>query len=103
MTCFSGSIGTARADPVELVLRDDSFSISGTLISFDGEIYQIQSEFGQLTFAADMVICRGSACPPLSAPLENILFSGDSSLNSTLLMPLIQSFADHEGYSYQLS
>ena len=103
MTCFFGSIGTARADPVELVLRDDSFSISGTLIAFDGEIYQIQSEFGQLTFAADMVICRGSACPPLSAPLENIVFSGDSSLNSTLLMPLIQSFADHEGYSYQLS
>jgi phosphate transport system substrate-binding protein len=58
---------------------------------------------GQLTFAADMVICRGSACPPLSAPLENIVFSGDSSLNSTLLMPLIQSFADHKGYSYQLS
>ena len=103
MTCFFGSIGAAIADPVELVLRDDSFSVFGTLISFDGEIYQIQSEFGQLTLAADMMICRGAACPPLRVSPENVIFSGDRSLNSALLMPLIKSFADHEGYSYQLS
>ena len=50
-------MGAALADPVELVLRDGSFSISGTLTSFDREIYQIQSEFGQLSLAADMVVC----------------------------------------------
>ncbi|MDA9046737.1 hypothetical protein N9H68_02725 [Planktomarina temperata] len=41
MACFFGSIGAALADPVELVLRDGSFSVSGALISFDGENYQI--------------------------------------------------------------
>ena len=67
MACFFGSIGAALADPVELVLRDGSFSVSGALISFDGGNYQIQSEYGQLTLAADMVVCRGAACPALSA------------------------------------
>ena len=103
MACFFGSIGAALADPVELVLRDGSFSVSGALISFDGENYQIQSEYGQLTLAADMVVCRGAACPALSASPESIALSGDGSLNSALLMPLIQSFAEHQGYSYQLS
>ena len=103
MACFFGSSGTAFADPVKLVLRDGSFSVSGTLTLYDGEIYQIQSEFGPLTLAAEMVICRGATCPTLSASAENVTFSGDASLNSALLMPLIQSFAEHQGYSYQLS
>jgi phosphate transport system substrate-binding protein len=103
VACFFGSSGTAFADPVELVLRDGSFSVSGTLTSYDGEIYQIQSEFGPLTLAAEMVVCRGATCPTLSASAENVTFSGDASLNSALLMPLIQSFAKHQGYSYQLS
>lgn len=103
MTCFFGSMGAALADPVELVLRDGSFSISGTLTSFDREIYQIQSEFGQLSLAADMVVCRGATCPTLSASPENVALSSDESLNSALLMPLIQSFAERQGYSYQLS
>ena len=103
MTCFFGSIVAALADPVELALRDASFSVSGALISFDGENYQIQSKFGPLTLAADMVVCRGEACPALSASPENVAISGDGTLNSALLMALIQSFADHEGYSYRLS
>ena len=103
MACFFGSSGTAFADPIKLVLRDGSFSVSGTLTLYDGEIYQIQSEFGPLTLAAEMVICRGATCPTLSASAENVTFSGDASLNSALLMPLIQSFAEHQGYSYQLS
>ncbi|MDA9998417.1 hypothetical protein N9E15_01815 [Planktomarina temperata] len=103
VACFFGSIGAALADPVELVLRDGSFSVSGALISFDGENYQIQSEYGQLTLAADMVVCRGAACPAVSASPESIALSSDGSLNSALLMPLIQSFAEHQGYSYQLS
>ena len=103
MTCFFGSMGAALADPVELVLRDGSFSISGTLTSFDREIYQIQSEFGQLSLATDMVVCRGATCPTLSASPENVALSSDESLNSALLMPLIQSFAERQGYSYQLS
>ena len=103
MACFFGNSGTAFADPIKLVLRDGSFSVSGTLTLYDGEIYQIQSEFGPLTLAAEMVICRGATCPTLSASAENVTFSGDASLNSALLMPLIQSFAEHQGYSYQLS
>ena len=35
--------------------RDGSVVVSGTLLTFDGELYRIASEFGELTLDIDLV------------------------------------------------
>lgn len=54
-----GSPGSARSEPVLLTFVDLSFSVTGDLIAFDGETYQIDSYFGRLKLAAETVSCSG--------------------------------------------
>ena len=58
-----GSPGSAQSEPVLLTFVDLSFSVTGDLIAFDGETYQIDSYFGRLTLAAETVSCLGQDCP----------------------------------------
>ena len=54
-----GSPGSARSEPVLLTFVDLSFSVTGDLIAFDGETYQIDSYFGRLKLAAETVSRSG--------------------------------------------
>ena len=51
------------AQDITLISPDGMITISGTLISFDGTNFTIDSSFGPINVAADLVDCLGEACP----------------------------------------
>lgn len=57
---FAGAAATAQ--DVTLMSRDGSVAISGTLLSYDGEYYRVDSDFGVLTLDGSGVICDGPGC-----------------------------------------
>lgn len=84
----------AAAQDVTLTSRDGALSISGTLISHDGEFYRLDSAYGPLVLDAAGVICDGPACPDLTAPRAVIRIAGLPELGTGLLPALIRGFAD---------
>lgn len=92
--------GRAAAQDVTLTSRDGGVEVSGTLLSFDGEFYRIDSVYGVLTLDGTGVACSGPGCPDLSTYVADLSFSGPPLLAQGLLPVLIQSFATYEDYAF---
>ncbi|MEL6642830.1 MAG: phosphate ABC transporter substrate-binding/OmpA family protein [Pseudomonadota bacterium] len=88
----------AVAQEVRLTARDGALEVSGTLLDFDGEFYQIDSIYGVLTIDGAGVACEGAACPDPAAFVSEFMVSGASETGSTLLPALLEAFAQREGY-----
>lgn len=86
------------AQDVTLRARGADLSVQGTLISYDGELYRIETSFGPLVLDAAAVICTGPGCPDLTAPKSIIRITGDAAAGAALLPPLIAAFAQSKGY-----
>ena len=54
------------AQDVTLSSRDGSIEIAGTLLSFDGEYFRVETAFGALTVDGSGVTCAGPGCPKLT-------------------------------------
>lgn len=87
----------AWAQDVTLTSRDGSIEISGTLQTFDGEFYRVETEFGLLVLDGQGVICRGSGCPNLEDYVARFSFAGATGIGEVLLPTLIETFAARRG------
>lgn len=92
---------TAAAQDVTLTAREGGLRIEGTLQSFDGEFYRIDSAYGLLTIDGQGVICAGPGCPDLTAPKAIIRITGAPDAGVALIPPLFRSFAATRGLIYQ--
>jgi len=90
------------AQDVTLTSRDGALSISGNLMSYDGEFFRVASEVGPLTINAASVICDGPACPDLTVPKAMIRVTGDGAAGAALLPGVIAAFATSRGYDLRL-
>lgn len=103
---FAGAVAAAvilaaaplAAQDVTLTSRDGALSVSGNLISYDGEFFRVVSDVGPLTITADSVVCDGPACPDLTAPKALIRMTGDAEAGLALLPKLIAAFATAKGF-----
>ncbi|WP_425093796.1 hypothetical protein [Tropicimonas sp. S265A] len=88
----------ALADPITLHARVGSFSVTGTLLSFDGDYYRLASEDGVVSLRAAAVQCVGGACP---APGETTGFTiaAADSLVDVLVPALVRAFAAQNALS----
>jgi phosphate transport system substrate-binding protein len=91
----------ACAQDVTLTAREGGLRIEGTLQSFDGEFYRIDSAYGLLTLDGQGVICAGPGCPDLTAPKAIIRIMGAPDAGVALIPPLFRSFAAIRGLIYQ--
>lgn len=91
----------ALAQDVTLTSRDGAVEVSGTLLSFDGEFYRVETRYGQLTLDGQAVNCEGPGCPRLEDYVAEFSFSGARSMGSVLLPALIESFAERRGLKVQ--
>lgn len=89
----------ARADDVTLTSRDGAIELTGTLLTFDGEFYRIETEFGILTVDSSGVACDGPGCPALGPFVAELVISGAQNMGSVLLPALIEGFALRQGYA----
>jgi len=93
--------GRGLAQDVTLTARDGSVVLDGTLISFDGEFYRIETEYGLLTVDGSGVVCDGPGCPDLGAFAADIGISGARTMGEVLMPALVESFARGKGYGIE--
>lgn len=89
----------AVAQDVSLTSRDGVITIDGTLLSYDGEFYRVDTIYGALTLDGEGVVCNGPGCPDLKAFIPEIGFSGSRLMASVLMPGMIQAFADRNRFS----
>ena len=85
------------AQDVLLESREGGISLAGTLLSYDGEFYRIDSEFGELTLDAQALECSGPGCPDLLTFVPEVIVSGSRIIGESLLPALLAAFADENG------
>ena len=89
------------ADPVTLTTLDGSRTITGDLISFDGEFFRVETEFGRVTLDGGDVTCEGAVCPEPDTLIARIRVGGPEDMVHRLMSPLLESFAQREGLGYR--
>lgn len=99
---FSGA-STALAQDVTLTSRDGTVEVSGTLLTFDGELYRVDTEYGVLTLDGMQVICDGPGCPDLTAFVSHVRISGSRTMGEVLMPALVETFAARKGWRAQRS
>lgn len=87
------------ADDVSLTSRDGSIEITGTLLTFDGEFYRVDTEFGILTVDSSGVTCEGPGCPSLGPYVAELTISGAHSMGEVLFPALVEGFSLRQGYA----
>ncbi len=88
---------SAAAQDVTLTARDGSLRLDGTLLSFDGEFYRIDTVYGALTVDGLGVTCEGPGCPDLEAFVAQVTISGAEAMGSVLMPALVEAFVAQRG------
>lgn len=91
--------GPALSDDVTFRARSGSMEVSGTLVSFDGETYRLDSRWGRLTLEAAAVDCEGPGCPELQSFAPELRVMADAALADHVLLPLLHDWVLQEGLS----
>ena len=96
-----GTPGLGVAQDVTLTSRDGTVEVSGTLLSYDGELYRVASEFGVLTLDGSQVVCDGPGCPDLAGFVSEFRISGSRTMGEVLMPALVETFAARKGYGIE--
>jgi len=96
LSFFAGAAGVAAQD-ITLTSHDGKVEVTGNLLSYDGEFYRVDTQFGELTVDGSGVTCDGLACPNLIDFVAEVSFSGSSVIADALMPALIEGFARQEG------
>lgn len=89
------------AGPIVLTNADGSVTVEGELVSFDGEFFRVDTAFGPLTLDAGGLRCSGVGCPDPTELIARARVAGPTGLIHRLLPPLIEVFADREGFDFR--
>ncbi|MEM1007265.1 MAG: cell envelope biogenesis protein OmpA, partial [Pseudomonadota bacterium] len=95
--CSVTMAAMAVAQDITLTSHDGQVEVTGNLLSFDGEFYRVDTQFGELTIDGSGVTCDGPACPNLTDFVAEVRFSGASVMAETVLPALIIGFARRDG------
>ncbi|WP_170410992.1 phosphate ABC transporter substrate-binding/OmpA family protein [Ruegeria atlantica] len=99
-TLISATLASqVNAQDITLTSQDGKVEVTGNLLSFDGEFYRVDTQFGELTVDGSGVTCEGPACPNLTDFVAEVRFSGSSVMAEKVLPALLVGFAKQEGLS----
>ena len=87
------SLESSQAQDVTLTSRDGSVRVTGTLLNYDGELYRVSTEFGELTVDGLQVSCEGPGCPDLMGLISRLRISGSRTMGEVLMPALVETFA----------
>ena len=94
-------LGSAAAQDVTLTSRDGTVSVTGTLLSYDGEFFRVKTVYGALTLDGTGVTCAGIGCPNLEAYVAEFSIAGSRAMGGTLLPALVEMFAEQSSMMVQ--
>ncbi|WP_456388231.1 substrate-binding domain-containing protein [Profundibacter sp.] len=98
---ITGMLAPALAQDVTLTSRDGKVSVSGTLLSFDGEFFRVDTIYGALTLDGTGVTCAGIGCPNLETYVAEFSIVGARSMGEVLMPALVEMFAEQGGMRVQ--
>lgn len=84
---------TVWAEPVTLKSTSSTVELVGELISFNNEVYVIESDLGVLEVDARTVTCTGASCPKIKSASTQISVFGNQVLMQQLLVPLLETYS----------
>ncbi len=84
---------SAIADQVTLQSTDGTVNLTGDLVSFDGNIYVIRNDLGDLQIAANRVFCQGAACPVIEVGAIDVKLAGSDTIGEGLMPLMMGGFA----------
>ena len=87
--------------PVVLETHDGTISLEGELLSFNGELFRVETVYGTLTMDGGNVTCAGVGCPNPDDLVAKARIAGPADLIHRLISPLLQAYAQSEGYQYR--
>ena len=85
----------AVADIVTLKSSDGTVNLVGDLVSFDGDIYIIRTDLGDLRIASSRVTCSGEGCPATAAVSADVTLVGSDTVGDGLMPLLMQGYATY--------
>ena len=89
------------AGPIVLETHDGSITLEGELVSFDGELFRVETAYGTLTMDGGNVTCFGAGCPDPDALVAKARVVGPADIIHRLVSPLMQAYAEKEGYAFR--
>jgi len=93
----------AMSDSVSLKSSDGTLNLVGDLISFDGEVYVIQTALGDLRVSAGKVFCEGSGCPVLETIEADVKIAGSEAVTEGLMPLLLAGLSTDIGAASEVS
>lgn len=90
--CMVATPLVAQAEPVTISSKDNAVSISGDLISFDDDVYVLDTDIGELRLSRAATNCEGDSCPTLTTNLD-LSVAVNEAKTAGLLQVIVNGFA----------
>ncbi|MBL1435967.1 MAG: substrate-binding domain-containing protein [Rhodobacteraceae bacterium] len=87
------NFSTVQAEEITLRSLDENTSMTGNLLGFDGDIYQLETAIGILSLSVLQVSCEGADCPDLMANVNEFSIAGSNSLGLQMMPAMIEAYA----------
>lgn len=84
------------AQEIMLVSKSGGLSVSGVLLAFDGETYQVETDLGRITISDDDLTCQGAGCPSAKDRLDVFSLISTDRITRETLLELLLAFAKDE-------
>lgn len=85
--------GASSAEVVTLSSASGGLTVTGKLLSYDGEVYEIETNTGPLTLADKGLKCRGSGCPSPQDRISAFSMIPSDRIPRKTLVDILKSFA----------
>ena len=84
----------ALAETVRLTTPDGDIFIEGKLLSFSGELFRVETEFGAVTIDAGGLRCSGEGCPDPADLIARTAVGGPPDMVHRLFPAILEAFAE---------
>lgn len=91
--CLLLGLSTVQAQVVTLRSIDGAFAMTGDLVAFDGENYELSMALGSVTLGISDVTCEGDGCPDLLANINEFVIAGSNTIGTQIMPTMIEAYA----------
>ena len=91
--CLLMGLPAVQAQVVTLRSIDGSFAMTGDLVAFDGENYELSMALGNVTLNISDVTCEGDGCPDLLANINEFVVAGSNTIGTQMMPAMIEAYA----------
>jgi phosphate transport system substrate-binding protein len=96
LTLLAAMTAPASAEDITLISKSGGLTVSGTLLAFDGQTYQVETDLGRITISDSHLTCQGQGCPSAKDRLDAFSLIATDRISRETLLTLLKSYAKNE-------